>query len=178
MNKPKFQAHGRPRKRTAQPDIKKPETWYTRIEVARMLGTRVGAVRGLDGVRLHPVLVDGFYRYPPAEVALLQARRKPKGDDISTPPVSLGDIAAVAFGMLNDGACRQDLVMQLRIPPAQAQELYEEWRLDFHTATVLRQQQTVAAKFEKAATDERTERERKRTERLERLRLMFNPNTR
>lgn len=171
MPKPAFLPHGRPRKRKTPPDPKKPETWYTRSEAAKILGVAKNTVAQWDDHLLHPVLIDGFYRYHPAEVGGIKDRRRKKMGEPHVGPTK-GEIAAAAFKMLDDGSTRSEMVIALHITPEEAQEYWEAHRLDFEQYAALRKQQREETRLEKLEAEERTNSEKRRNDRMVRLKAM------
>jgi hypothetical protein len=171
MTKPAFIPHGRPGKRRTPPDPKKPETWYTRSEAAKILGIHKNTLAGWDTKLLHPVLVDGFYRYHPAEVSGIKERRRKKAGEPVTGPTK-GEIEAAAFKMLDDGASRREMVIALHITHEEAQEYWEAHRLDFEQSAAQQSRKREEDRLAKLEAEERIASEQRRNDRMARLKAM------
>ncbi len=107
--------------------------WITRGEVARALGVAVASVRRLEAVRLHPTRGDdGVWRFDPAEVSALVAERR----QITRPVVAAadltdGEVAALVFGLFEEGKTFSATVRELRLPPDRIRQLHRQWRAGF-----------------------------------------------
>jgi hypothetical protein len=105
----------------------------TRGEVARALGVAVASVRRLERVRLHPARdADGVWRFDPGEVSALVAERK----QLSRPGVAVagpteGELAALVFGLLDEGKTFSAIVRELRLPPERIRQLHRQWLAGF-----------------------------------------------
>jgi len=112
----------------------------TRGRVAALLGVSTSSVRRMEGRHLHPTTgPDGVRLFDAAEVeavARTRARRGAReGGRLQAMPDGErragdadGETAARAFGLFADGRSPADVVIDLRLPPARAAELHEQWR--------------------------------------------------
>jgi hypothetical protein len=101
-----------------------PPGGLTRLQVARQLGVSVTAIHRM---RLRGDLrpkrdAAGVWRYDPAEVIRACAARH------SARNLTLGQIAAQAFGLFDQGGELKDIVMALQVPPEEVRRLYREWQ--------------------------------------------------
>ena len=99
----------------------------TRSQVARQLGIGITAVHHmrLRG-ELRPTRdASGTWRYDPADVIRAAAKRGVRGLHTA------GDVAAEAFTMFEQGGELRDVVKALRITPAEARRLYQDWQSSF-----------------------------------------------
>jgi hypothetical protein len=105
-------------------EVRASASGLTRSQVARQLGvstTEVHRMR-LKGV-LHPKRDErGVWRYDPAEVVRAAAGRSTAGTR------TLGQTAALAFRMFDQGGELKDIVMALQVPPEEVRRLYREWQ--------------------------------------------------
>lgn len=163
----------RPARRLLAPDHNNRASWYTRGEVAKLIGLTLQGVRYLHETGVFHAWKDahGEWRLDPAEVdRYLKARAdrllKRKGERAR----AAGEIAAAAFAMFDQGRTRREVVTTLKLEPEQAQRLWEQWQPEtFEEAQRL--QQAAAAK--RAGREE----QRTRKERFGRLRELLEPTT-
>lgn len=102
----------------------------TRAGAARLLGCSVSHVRKLETRgELAIALVDegGVHYYARAEVARLSVARTVSGKQ-GTPRTAAGEVAALAFGLLEAGDGPIDLVRKLRLAPELVEQLEAKWR--------------------------------------------------
>lgn len=146
-----------------------------RSEVGQLLGVHKATVAGWDGDLLHPVVVDGFHRYHPAEVGGLKARRDKKRRDKGDPPLtpSKGEVEAAAFRMFDERASRRDVVVALHITHDEAQAYWEAYHEDFETAIVRKRRRDEEARIAKVEAEEREAREKRRLERAEKIKALM-----
>ena len=142
---------GRPTKRpTAIPDSKNSDTWYTCGEVAELLGCSRSGVKAREGRALHPVIdAHGTHRYPPAEVQALRFHDQRLGRGPALGPTTDGQLTAAAFQMIESGRSRNEVIIALGITAAQADALWEDYRI---------------GSFEEAAAKHKVEQARKESE--------------
>lgn len=151
-------------KRTKAPAHNDPSTWLHIVETARLLNVTRQAVRSMVGRGdLHPIRdTRGDALFDPDEVNAYA---------VSHPHVrnarylNDGELTAEAFRLLNEGAARRELIMQLRITAERADALYEEWSTgdDWDAAVRRRREQRAAERAEReerARARERAERRR------------------
>jgi hypothetical protein len=162
---------GRPPKRRVPPDPKKPETWYLRSETARILGVHKSTVAGWDGTLLHPVQVDGFNRYHPAEVGGLKERRRKKAGDAPAGPTK-GEVEAAVFRMLDEGSALREVVISLQITHEEALDYWNAWRCDFEQLAAAKRRDKEETRLAKLEAEERANSEKRRNDRMARLKAM------
>jgi len=163
----------RPLKRVIPPDPTKPETWFTRGEVAVILGCSVRTVERLENKRLHPFIdTKGVHRFNPNEVHAIS--HKARGTARSIEPPKPGDIAAAVFDLLAEGKSKREIVVQLHIEPREVQRLWEEYSTGFEDAAEGKRRSEVRARYEARKQHEAELAMRERIERLkvERQRLI------
>jgi hypothetical protein len=125
---------GRGLKRLAPPEPNDVETWYTRTEVAKMLGSSQSSVYVLEKKgKLHPQLdSQARHRFDPGEVRALVNRTDTPGK--AARARSPGELEAAAFALLEQGKSRKELVMSLCITADDAQQLWKKWKQNFEDA--------------------------------------------
>lgn len=171
MTTPQFIPHGRPPKRTGPPDPKKAESWYTRSEAGRILGVHPNTLAKWDTRLLHPVLVDGFYRYHPAEIAALKERRRKKIGEVAAGPTR-GEVEAGVFRMLDEGASLREVVIALHITHEEALDYWSAWNCNFEQLAAVKRQEKEETRLEKLEAEERANSEKRRNDRMARLKAM------
>lgn len=100
--------------------------FLTRGEVATILRVSIATVRRWQGKDLHPRRDDdGMYLFDPQEVQALRARRPapPEPCECRDP----GELAAEAFKLFRDGVDQRDVVIALKRPPQEIEQLYIAW---------------------------------------------------
>jgi hypothetical protein len=166
-------AMSRPLKRVIPPEPTKPETWFTRGEVAVILGCSVRTVERLENKRLHPFIdTKGVHRFNPNEVHAIH--HKARGNARSIEPPKPGDIAAAVFDLLAEGKNKREIVVQLHIEPREVQRLWEEYSTGFEDAAEAKRKSEVRARYESRKQHESELAMRERVEKLkvERQRLI------
>jgi hypothetical protein len=171
MTTPRFIPHGRPAKRTGPPDPKRAESWYTRSEAGKILGVHANTLAKWDTKLLHPVIVDGFYRYHPAEIAALKERRRKRVGEVPAGPTR-GDIEAGAFRMLDEGASLREVVIALCITHEEAFDYWNAWKCDFEQLAAAKRHDKEETRLAKLEADERATSEKRRNDRMARLKAM------
>jgi len=154
-----------PEKRRGPPDPKNSDTWYTRGEVAEILGCSCGTIRRFEGKKLHPVVdKNGIHRFPPAEVHAqrFHDQRMPKGPLREQP--SDGEIAAAAFHMFAAEKTRTEVVIALRITPQRVDDLWAEYSIGYEAAAAKRKQEQVRKETEAMLHGSDEERRKRREE--------------
>lgn len=142
-----------------------PTTWLSRGEAAKLLGITTVSVLRLDkSGALHPIRdFRNDARYDPDEINAYSVAHPRRGRGI----LSDGDLTAEAVKLLEQGRNRRELVVELRITFARADELYREWAHgDFETALAAH----ARAETRRAQQREQAERERARAQRRAQLR--------
>ena len=158
----------RPSKRIGDPDQNDVETWWTRGEVAKILGCSVSSVITYERRnRLHPTDDrQGIKRFDPAEVRAVRARPRKA---VPGTPLTKGEVEACVFSMFNRGSNLRDIVIALQIESSEVQRIWELWRAGdslVELSRIKRRQQ----EDEKRAKEE-AERARRRAEQQDRLKL-------
>jgi hypothetical protein len=106
----------------------------SRKQAARSLGVSVATVRRMEGVDLHPNIVDGVHAFDPVEVEDLARRRsesrnmKRNGSSTNREAVSVsGEVAAVAFSLFASGRSTREVVVELHLHPVAVRDLHANW---------------------------------------------------
>lgn len=129
-----------PRELRAQADT---STWPTCAQAADLLGRSPNTIRNWERRgKLHPVRVERRNEsggpsevlvYDPEELGRLP-RRKPDPSQVDP-----GEVAARAFEAFDAGRSVRQVVVALRIPPAEADELHEWWTAQGGSEVVVNQ---------------------------------------
>lgn len=119
---------GRQHIRKIPPDDRDIHTWYTRGEVAEMLGCTRIRVKQLEGTRLHPEIDEkGVRRFNAHEVrALVLKRQAPTKTERDRR--TQGQIRAAIFSMFDQGLSHREIVIMAQVTSAQVAEAWEDWQ--------------------------------------------------
>jgi hypothetical protein len=158
--------------RKVPPDPSDPATWYTRGEVAKLIGVSSTSVINLEGRRLHPVVDErGYHRFNPNEVHALETKAKARTRTRNPTP---GEIEAGVLTLLAEGCTKIECCTRLHVPMREVQRIWEESRRSFEDATEERKKAEVRARHEarQAHAAELAMRERIERLKVERQRLI------
>ena len=159
--------------RRIPPDPANPSTWYTRGEVAKLLGVSVTSISNLEKARrLHPQLDDkGYHRFNPNEVHALETKHRVRTKTHAPTP---GEIEAGVLTLLQEGCSKVECCQRLHVPMREIQRIWEESQRTFEDAAELRRRGEVRARHEarQAHAAELAMRERIERLKVERQRLI------
>jgi len=158
--------------RKVPPDPSDPATWYTRGEVAKLIGVSSTSVINLEGRRLHPVVDErGYHRFNPNEVHALETKAKARTRTRNPTP---GEIEAGVLTLLAEGCTKIECCTRLLVPMREVQRIWEESQRSFEDATEERKKAEVRARHEarQAHAAELAMRERIEKLKVERQRLI------
>jgi len=90
------------------------EVLLSRSQVARRLGVSVSTVRRMEGLDLHPIVVDGKHLFPKDDVEQIAKH-------------SAGNLAAVVFQALEDDKPPWQIVIDMKIAPERVEALFKTY---------------------------------------------------
>lgn len=159
--------------RRIPPDPGNPATWYTRGEVAKLLGVSVTSISNLEKARrLHPQLDDkGYHRFNPNEVHALETKHRVRTKTRAPTP---GEVEAGVVTLLQEGCSKVEVCQRLHVPMREIQRIWEEAQRSFEDAAELRRKAEVRNRYERRQQHASELAMRERIERLkvERQRLI------
>ena len=161
-----------PGPRKLPPDPSDPATWYSRGEVAKLIGVSSSTVVNLEGRRLHPVLDSrGVHRFNPNEIHALETKTKAR---TRTRAPSPGEIEAGVLTLLSEGCTKIECCTRLHVPMREVQRIWEESQRSFEDAEEAKKKAEVRARYEQRQAHAAELAMRERIERLkvERQRLI------